>query len=123
MKALQALLFSLLSFSSGYILACVESSPEPQSTQQPQQETLQAPFQQSTDGSKISYEPEQNDERSVTIVFTLDEAHKIHVLHVSGGVNMVTKYIKNSLEGKVIESENAVPGINYVMTIKLPATV
>ncbi|MFN0275894.1 MAG: hypothetical protein ACKVPJ_09125 [Chitinophagales bacterium] len=125
MKILTVLLLSLLSFTSGYVLACTEEVlvGDPQSTSQPQKESVSAPFQQNPGDDKLSYEDEIKQERTVTIVFTLDEQNKIHVLHVSGGVNLVTKYIRNSLEGKEIHSENAVPGINYVMTIKLPASV
>lgn len=125
MKTVTVLLFCLLSFTSGYVLACSHEDPatQVQNAPQAQKENVTAPLQQNGEDEKISYKDEIKEERTVTIVFTLDEANKIHVLHVSGGVNLVTKYIRNSLEGKEIRSENAVPGINYVMTIKLPATV
>jgi hypothetical protein len=61
--------------------------------------------------------------KDIVIVFTVDELKKIHVLNVSGGYNMLTEYIRKSLEGRVLESGNAVPGINYVMTLKFPSSV
>jgi hypothetical protein len=72
--------------------------------------------------SKISVQISQYDARNVVITFTLDDDNKIHVLDVQGGYNFLNHYIKSSLEGKEIHADNAIPGINYVMTVKLPAS-
>lgn len=129
MKSIPVLLCILFSFASGYVLALDDNTNVCNDNQilslaqQVVQEVVPSPLVQAADVSKISYDEELRDNRAVTIVFTLDETNKIHVLHVSGGYNLVTQYIKNSLEGKEIHSENAIPGINYLMTIKLPAAV
>lgn len=57
------------------------------------------------------------------ITFTINEDNKIHVVDVKGGYAFLNHYIKSSLEGKVIKTENALPGINYVMAVKLPTSV
>jgi hypothetical protein len=74
---------------------------------------------------KISYASvyPQADENNVVITFTIDEHNKIHVLRVQGGYALLNHYIKTSLEGKELKTENAIPGINYVMTVKIPASV
>ncbi len=64
-------------------------------------------------------EPDAN---NVIITFTVDELNRIHVLDVKGGYAYINLYIKSSLEGKAIKTESALPGINYVMAIKLPAS-
>jgi hypothetical protein len=63
------------------------------------------------------------DDKNVVITFTIDENNKIHIVEVLGGYAYINHYIKTSLEGKAIKSENAIPGINYVMTVKLPTSV
>ena len=63
------------------------------------------------------------DEKNVVITFTIDEQNKIHIVEVQGGYAYINHYIKTSLEGKEIKTENAIPGINYVMTVKLPTSV
>ncbi len=63
------------------------------------------------------------DEKNVVITFTINEENKIHVVDVKGGYAFINHYIKSSLEGKVINTENAIPGINYVMAVKLPTSV
>ena len=63
------------------------------------------------------------DEKNVVITFTINEDNKIHVVDVKGGYAFLNHYIKSSLEGKVIKTENALPGINYVMAVKLPTSV
>ncbi|MFI5172332.1 MAG: hypothetical protein ACHQFW_08065 [Chitinophagales bacterium] len=63
------------------------------------------------------------DEKNVVITFTINEENKIHVVEVQGGYAFINHYIKTSLEGKEIKTENAIPGINYVMTVKLPTSV
>lgn len=65
----------------------------------------------------------QPDEKNVVITFTVNADNKIHVVNVQGGYAYINHYIKSSLEGKQINTDNAIPGINYVMTIKLPTTV
>lgn len=62
------------------------------------------------------------DDKNVIITFTIDELNRIHVVDVKGGYAYVNLYIKSSLEGKAIKSDSAIPGINYVMAIKLPAS-
>lgn len=64
----------------------------------------------------------QPDANNVIITFTVDELNKIHVLDVKGGYAYINVYIKSSLEGKAIKAESALPGIQYVMAIKLPAS-
>ena len=59
----------------------------------------------------------------MVITFTIDEQNKIHIVEVQGGYAYINHYIKTSLEGKEIKTENAIPGINYVMTVKLPTSV
>lgn len=71
---------------------------------------------------KLSIPVSIADERNVVITFTLDENNRIHVLDVKGGYNFLNHYIRTSLEGKEIHADNAIPGINYVMTVKLPAS-
>lgn len=66
---------------------------------------------------------EESDHKNIIIVFTVDDAKRIHVVQISGGYNLLTEYIRQSLEGRVLESDNAVPGINYVMTVKFPSTI
>ena len=61
--------------------------------------------------------------KDIIIVFTVDETKRIKVLNVSGGYNLLTSYIRQSLEWRLLESGNAVPGINYVMTLKFPSSV
>ncbi|MBK7441062.1 MAG: hypothetical protein IPL12_10695 [Bacteroidetes bacterium] len=63
------------------------------------------------------------DEKNVVITFTIDEQNKIHVVEVQGGYAFINHYIKTSLEGKEIKTENAIPGINYMMSVKLPTSV
>ena len=62
------------------------------------------------------------DEKNVVITFTIDELNRIHVVDVQGGYAYINLYIKSSLEGKALKTESAIPGINYVMAIKLPAS-
>lgn len=62
------------------------------------------------------------DDKNVIITFTIDELNRIHVVDVQGGYAYVNLYIKSSLEGKAIKSDSVIPGINYVMAIKLPAS-
>lgn len=74
---------------------------------------------------KVSYEKvlPDPDEKNVIITFTIDELNRIHVVDVQGGYAYINLYIKSTLEGKSIKTESAIPGINYVMAIKLPASV
>lgn len=74
---------------------------------------------------KISYDSviPKPDDKNVVITFTIDESNKIHIVEVLGGYAYINHYIKTSLEGKEIKTENAIPGINYVMTVKLPQSV
>ena len=74
---------------------------------------------------KISYASvlPKPDEKNVVITFNIDEQNKIHVVDVKGGYAYINHYIRTSLEGKEIKSENAIPGIDYVMTVKLPTSV
>lgn len=134
MKTFILALVTLVSFTGGFVLGATDRPNNDANTsgctdpiltiaQQAVQEVVSAPYQQNPEDKKISYADEIKDERLVTIVFTLDDKNKIHVLRVSGGYNLVSQYIKNSLEGKEIHSDNAIPGINYVMTIKLPTSV
>ncbi|MBC8047847.1 MAG: hypothetical protein H7Y00_13700 [Fimbriimonadaceae bacterium] len=122
MKSLSVTLLILVSFTCGYVFGC-ENNPILAIAQQTVQEVVPGPYMQNPDEVQISYADELKDERTVTVVFTLDDNNKIHVLHISGGYNLVTQYIKTSLEGKEIHSDSTIPGINYVMTIKLPASV
>ncbi|HMU68926.1 MAG TPA: hypothetical protein PKC38_02890 [Chitinophagales bacterium] len=62
------------------------------------------------------------DKQNVIITFTIDELNRIHVVEIQGGYAYLTHYIKSSLEGQTIKSEHAIPGINYMMAIKLPAS-
>lgn len=62
------------------------------------------------------------DEKNVIITFTIDELNRIHVVDVKGGYAYINLYIKSSLEGKALKTESAIPGINYVMAIKLPTS-
>jgi len=73
---------------------------------------------------KVSYDGvlPAPDEKNVIITFTIDELNRIHVLDVKGGYAYVTLYIKSALEGKALKTESAIPGINYMMAIKLPAS-
>lgn len=73
--------------------------------------------------SKASYVPLPPDARSLVITFTVNEENKIHILEVRGGYAQLNQYLRNSLEGKELKSDSAIPGMNYVMTVKLPATV
>lgn len=63
------------------------------------------------------------DEKNVVITFTINADNRIHVVDVKGGYAFIDHYIKTSLEGKEIVTESAIPGINYIMTVKLPASV
>lgn len=63
------------------------------------------------------------DDKNVVITFTIDEENKIHIVEVQGGYAFINHYIRTSLEGKVIKTESAIPGINYVMKVKLPTSV
>lgn len=62
------------------------------------------------------------DKQNVIITFTIDELNRIHVVEIQGGYAYITHYIKSSLEGQTIKSEHAIPGINYMMAIRLPAS-
>lgn len=112
---------AVFSFSTGYLIACNTIDAQgisPQTIQNAPgglQEKDTTPF--------LSGIKEDDTKRNITIVFTVDEEKRIHVLQISGGYNLLTEYIKKSLEGKILESDNAVPGINYVMTVKFPSTV
>ena len=59
----------------------------------------------------------------IMVVFTVDEGNRIHVLDITGGHNMLTDYIRRSLEGRILRSSTAIPGINYVMTLRFPSSV
>ncbi len=78
----------------------------------------------SADVKKISYASvlPVADEKNVVVTFTINTENKIHVVDVRGGYAFINHYIKTSLEGKEINTENAIPGINYMMAIKLPAS-
>lgn len=80
--------------------------------------------QDSTEAKKISYAAVMPaaDEKNVVITFTINTDNKIHVVDIKGGYAFLTHYIKTSLEGQEIKTESAIPGINYVMAIKLPAS-
>ena len=112
----------LLSFFSGYALGNFRQ--ELQVTDQ---------VQQSPSSEASSYLPSAESltksgnvpagTKDIIIVFTVDETKRIKVLNVSGGYNLLTSYIRQSLEWRLLESGNAVPGINYVMTLKFPSSV
>ena len=89
------------------------------------EETSQRTYCGQETEKKISYASvyPKADENNVVITFTIDEQNKIHVLNVQGGNTLLNHYIKTSLEGKELKSENAIPGINYVMTVKIPTCV
>jgi len=88
-------------------------------------EIAQKQYSKTEGEKKISYASilPKADEKNVVITFTIDENNKIHIVEVLGGYAYINHYIKTSLEGKAIKSENAIPGINYVMTVKLPTSV
>lgn len=115
-------LLIFLSFSSGYAFARMYDG-NAQDNQQSQEDILQAPYPQDTLQGSLTDEITNRNDRSIMIIFTVDEQKKIHILQVQGGYNLLTEYIKKSLEGKEVHSDNAVPGINYVMTIKFPSSV
>ncbi|HAE14488.1 MAG: hypothetical protein H6547_02930 [Chitinophagales bacterium] len=105
-----------LSFLSGYALG----NSQIQSVPPDQQEEWKGSLPETTSRNSITV-PEST--KDIVIVFTVDEGNRIHVLDISGGKNPVTDYIKRSLEGRVIGSPGAVPGINYVMTLRFPSSV
>lgn len=129
MKNLLVLLLVFLAgFSDGN--ACIHDGPEGEDLLMKAisvvEETTEKSFSQScTTEKKISIASVMPlpDEKNVVITFTIDEENKIHVVEVQGGYAFINHYIKTSLEGKVIKTENAIPGINYVMTVKLPTSV
>lgn len=118
---LSVVLTAAISFSTGYLLGCntIEAQNDDSKQQQtnssiPQEElSLKFPLDKSSDAVN----------KNITIVFTVDDLKRIHIVQISGGYNLLTEYIRKSLEGKVLESDNAVPGINYVMTVKFPSTL
>lgn len=114
-------LVALFAFSAGYAVACEDSFSAKQILKQQNPQTSEPDLQNSVSFPAKLLESEE--QRNITIIFTVDEAKRIHILQISGGYNLLTDYIRKSLEGKVLESENAVPGINYVMTVKFPSTV
>lgn len=115
-------LLIFLSFSSGYAVACMYDGNELQKPQV-QEDVLKAPYPQDTLQGSLTDDIRDKNERSIIIIFNVDEQKRIHIIQVGGGYNILTEYIKKSLEGKEIHSDNAVPGINYVMTIKFPSSV
>lgn len=88
------------------------------------EETAQKSYSQEAE-KKISYASvyPQADENNVVITFTIDEENKIHILEVKGGNALLNHYIKTSLEGKELKTENSIPGMKYVMAVKIPASV
>lgn len=115
-SGLPALVLAVVfSFMSGYVLG---------NWQQPlhvdQVEEVKDLFPSGSNKSSVSGAEATKD---IIIVFTVDEQRKIHVLNVSGGYNILTDYIKKSLEGRIVDSAKALPGINYVMTLKFPSSV
>jgi len=125
MKNITALLLLFFAgFVSGY--ACSNDGEDlVKKAQSVVEETAQRHYSQQEGEKKISYASvyPQADQNNVVITFTIDEQNKIHVLNVQGGYALLNHYIKTSLEGKELKSENAIPGINYVMTVKIPASV
>ena len=118
------LLLFFAGFASGY--ACSNDGEDLiKKAKAAVEETAQKTYCNQEGGKKISYASvyPQADENNVVITFTIDEQNKIHVLDVQGGYALLNHYIKTSLEGKELKSENAIPGINYVMTVKIPASV
>ncbi len=101
--------------SGGYLFACEKDIIPPL---QNHPEEVNAPYPQ-----EVSKTSSYGDDKSVTIVFTVDDKNRIHVLHVEGGYNLLTQYIMDSLEGKELKSENAIPGINYIMKVKFNDSV
>lgn len=118
---LSVVLTAAISISTGYLLGCNTIEAQNDNSKQQQNNSsnskeelsLKIPLDKSSDAVN----------KNITIVFTVDELKRIHIVQISGGYNLLTEYIRKSLEGKVLESDNAVPGINYVMTVKFPSTV
>ncbi len=109
-------LFVLMGFFSGYVLAGYQQpQSEPQAT-----EALNSMLQKD-EVVKDAFSGANT--KDITIVFTVDEGGMIHILDVSGGYNILTSYIRKSLEGRLLQSGNAVPGVNYVMTLRFPSSV
>ena len=112
----------LLSFYSGYALGNYRQ--ELQSADQVQQSPASEASTYLPSGEALSKSGNiPAGTKDIIIVFTVDESKRIKVLNVSGGYNLLTSYIRQSLEGRLLESGNAVPGINYVMTLKFPSSV
>ncbi|MFN3939506.1 MAG: hypothetical protein ACK4IY_02890 [Chitinophagales bacterium] len=112
---------AFLAFGTGYAFAC--ANLHGQNAPALQQDPQSVPPQEQNSISFPAEFSESEINRNITIIFTVDEEKRIHILQINGGYNLLTEYIRKSLEGKVLESENAVPGINYVMTVKFPSTV
>ncbi|MBK6730474.1 MAG: hypothetical protein IPG60_05735 [Bacteroidetes bacterium] len=118
---LSIVLTAAISFSTVYLLGCNTIEAQNDDSKQQQNSSsinqdelsLKFPLDKSLDAVN----------KNITIVFTVDDLKRIHIVQISGGYNLLTEYIRKSLEGKVLESDNAVPGINYVMTVKFPSTV
>ncbi len=118
------LLLFFSGFASGY--ACDPDGEDlVKKAQACVEEAAQRKYSQQEGEKKISYASvyPKADENNVVITFTIDEQNRIHVLNVEGGYALLNHYIKTSLEGKELKSENAIPGINYVMTVKIPNSV
>jgi hypothetical protein len=109
------ILAAVFSFMSGYVLG---NWQQPVNSDQVEEvrDLLPAGSSKSSIGTAEAT-------KDIVIVFTVDEQRKIHVLNVSGGYNLLTDYIKKSLEGRIVDSAKALPGINYVMTLKFPSSV
>jgi len=118
-KIFPLLLILTLSFTSGYALGSYQQV-EPQKQEQSQNVDDEVSSVLKADKNLESIPVSTKD---ITIVFTVNEAGEIHILDVSGGYNLLTSYIRQSLEGRLLESGKAVPGINYVMTLKFPSSV
>ena len=126
MKNLIAIVFVMLTGLSVVLAGGPESDDLLNAATCVVDETAQRSYSTSQSGEKkISYASAipAPDEKNVVITFTINEHNKIHVVDVKGGYAFLNHYIKSSLEGKVIKTENALPGINYVMAVKLPTSV
>lgn len=126
MKNLIAIIFVLLTGVSVAIAGGPECDDILKAAASAVDETVQQSYTSGHSGEKkISYASvlPAPDEKNVVITFTINEDNKIHVVEVKGGYAFINHYIKSSLEGKVIKTENALPGINYVMAVKLPTSV